>query len=251
LKRRDAETQRRRERREDAEISWIWCSHEGHEAIGTNALLPLDAGGGRIRVVWIVGQVRKMAENTDFRYFPNYKTLAQFESGPCSCHSTDQELSFLCLSGQYFANPDVPEAVCIGDLKAGVFRVYIDDYVTRLLEQSVRDTFPDWSSDQIQTHVERAVDELSRTPPVPWIQHNVWPSCHGDFCRYLGEWDQNKLNSMSDRDDRHSYLLSIIQEPQGVGDPERLWEEIGTGWTAIFAFECPSCGKLVAIDQSY
>jgi uncharacterized protein CbrC (UPF0167 family) len=192
-----------------------------------------------------------MRGDPDFRYFPDYKALAQFEPGPCSCHSTDQGPSFQCLTGQYFDNPDVPEAVCVEDLKAGVFRVYIDDYVIGLLEQSVRGIYPDWSSDQIQSHVERAIDELSRTPPVPWIQHNAWPACHGDFCRYLGEWDQNKLNGMADRGDGKSYLMSIIQEPEGVGDPDGLWENIGNGWAAIFVFECLSCGRHIAIDQSY
>jgi hypothetical protein len=56
---------------------------------------------------------------------------------------------------------------------------------------------------------------------------------------------------MAEQGDGKYYLMSIIQEPDGVGDPDGLWEEIGTRWTVIFVFRCLSCGKLVAIDQSY
>ena len=45
--------------------------------------------------------------------------------------------------------------------------------------------------------------------------------------------------------------MSIIKEPEGLGDPEGLWEAVGTGWAAIFVFECLSCGELIAIEQSY
>jgi uncharacterized protein CbrC (UPF0167 family) len=192
-----------------------------------------------------------MPSDIRFKYSPEYENNASFEEPPCDCTGGAGELSFLCLSGVYFDDPDAPEAVCLNDLVTGRVRVYIDDWVTRQLEQSVKKTHPDWTDTQLQSHVDQAVDELSRTPPVPWIQNNLWPSCHGDFCRYLGEWDQEKLTQASPDGNGQAYLMSIIQDPEGLGYPDQLWRSIGDNWARIYVFQCLVCERLIAIDQSF
>lgn len=185
-----------------------------------------------------------MSNQHSFLYFPDYEMWARFSEEPCDCDSP-------CLDGAWFDGPDIPEAVCSQDLISARVRNHIPDYLKDQLAQSVALTHGDWASDQIRQHIEDAVDRLSRTPPVPWIQNNDWPVHHGDFCRYIGEWDQPRLSAESPDGDGKKYLMSIIEEPEGVGDPEALWESIGTEWTAVYVFECLECGKRIATEQSY
>ena len=30
-----------------------------------------------------------------------------------------------------------------------------------------------------------------------------------------------------------------------------LWEELGNEWAAVYVFECLTCGKVMAVEQSY
>ena len=192
-----------------------------------------------------------MHDRIEFRYFPDYEKWAEFEEPPCDCVGGTEEQSSTCLSGVFFDNPDAPESVCLSDLVEGIVPVDIPDWVREELEQSVKATYPGWTDTQVRTHVEKAVDELSRTPPVPWIQNNLWPSCHGDFCAYLGEWDQERLTEASPDGNGQSYLMSIIRDPEGLGDPDGLWQSIVTGWAQIYVFRCLTCEQLVAIDQAF
>jgi uncharacterized protein CbrC (UPF0167 family) len=189
-----------------------------------------------------------MSELHEFKYFPNYQTWARFTEDDCNC-----PLDELCLDGVFFGDPDVPDAICLSWLMAGQYRVEIGHYLIRLLEQSVRLEHPEWSDQQVTVHVDQSVDALSRTPPVPWIQHNNWPVCHGDFCRYDGEWRQDQFIQAAPDGDGVSYLVSILDEPnrERIGDPIGLWESISNGWTTVFVFTCLTCGRRIAVDQSY
>jgi uncharacterized protein CbrC (UPF0167 family) len=115
----------------------------------------------------------------------------------------------------------------------------------------VRVSYPEWSTERIDEYVSEAVDTLSRTPPVRWIQSNLWPVHHGDFCRYIGEWDQEKLTEDAKADDGRSYLSSILEDSSSVEDVDGLWASIGDGWTEVFVFECLKCGRRIAVAQSY
>lgn len=180
-----------------------------------------------------------------FKYFTDYKKWARFTDSACDCNGP-------CLEGIYFEDPDIPEAVCLRDLVAGKYRVSISEYSRRQLRDSVVAAHSNWTDAQIGDFVQSAIDELSRTPPAPWVQQsNLWPAHHGDFCRYIGEWDQDRLNKEASDGDGERFLMSIIQEPYGVADPHRLWGEIGTGWTVMFVFECLICDQRIAVDQSF
>ena len=142
--------------------------------------------------------------------------------------------------------------MCLTDLISGKYRVSISDYTRGKLTQSVIDTYPDWPEHRVNDHVNVAVDELSRTPPAQWIQYNDnWPVHHGDFCQYLGEWDQARLNAEAPDGDGTSFLLSIIYEPENLGSIDRLWNDVGTGWEVIFVFACLTCGQRIGVDQGY
>jgi uncharacterized protein CbrC (UPF0167 family) len=90
------------------------------------------------------------------------------------------------------------------------------------LAQSVSETNSSWSQDQRSKAIEGAIDEMSRTPPVPWVQQNFWPAHHGDFCRYVGEWSQKRLTDEASNQNGLEYLLSILRDPAGVSDPKAL-----------------------------
>lgn len=109
-----------------------------------------------------------MAEDAKFKYFPDYERWARFTDRPAECGGP-------YLEGVYFEDPDVPDAVCLQDLISGRHRVYVPDYLRQELEKSTMATYPDWPSGRAREHIQRAIDELSRTPPVPWIQPNRWP----------------------------------------------------------------------------
>jgi hypothetical protein len=99
-------------------------------------------------------------EQGDFRYFADFGRWAQFAEEPCGCDGP-------CLEGVYFDDPDVPEAVCLQSLVSGVVRVDAAGYLIAKLRESVRASFPEWSTERVNAHVSEAVDTLSRTPPVP------------------------------------------------------------------------------------
>lgn len=187
-----------------------------------------------------------MSNQIEFKYFPDYMKFARFVEDPC-----DNCSSNICLNGAYFEDAEVPDSVCLDLLVSGKYRVYIPDYLKEDLENSVRATYPTWTEEEIRRHIEVIVDELSRTPPVPWIQNNNWPVHHGDFCRYIGEWDQVMLTKESQNGDGLSYLMSILADPEDIGDIQSLWESIGNGWTVVFVFECLLCNQRIAIEQSY
>lgn len=179
-----------------------------------------------------------------FTYFPDYRRWARFVDEPCDCAGP-------CLNGLYFEDPDVPDAVCLERLISGAVRVAVPAYLRDTLARSAAATHPGWPAERLAAHVAAAVDTLSRTPPVPWVQHNSWPVHHGDFCCYLGEWDQAALTAASPTGDGRAYLLSLVEAPPAVADPEALWVAVGSGWATVFGFACLTCGHRVAVVQSY
>lgn len=187
-----------------------------------------------------------MSRELAFRYFPNYKKEARFTDQPCEVCGDRP-----CLAGVYFGITDGPEAVCLNCLVMGKVVVDIPTYLKNQLEESVKIVNPGWQEEQTKTYIGGVVEALSRTPPVPWIQNNNWPVHHGDFCRYLGEWSQARLAQEAPDGDGKTYLMSILEAPDEVGDPEGLWESIADEWTAVFVFECFTCNKRIAIEQSY
>jgi uncharacterized protein CbrC (UPF0167 family) len=183
-----------------------------------------------------------------FRYFPDWESKAAISKEECNC--TDD---LPCLEPIFFEDPDIETPVCVVDLSRGDVRVAIPDHLIETLDVSIRKYFPDLELTARTMKVKQLVDVLSRTPPVPWIQHNAWPVSMGDFCRYIGEWDQHEFDVHSQNKEGKSFLWSILEEycrnrRQSV---ESLWDEMEVGKSTVYVFECLTSGRLIAVDQSY
>jgi uncharacterized protein CbrC (UPF0167 family) len=181
----------------------------------------------------------------NFKYFADYQRWASFTTQPHTCPNSE------ALDGVFFDDSNVPDIVCLADLVAGKTRVYIPEYLIEELKKSIHQTYPNSSDEVIENMVNTKVDELSRTPPVPWIQNNNWPIRNGDFCRYIGEWKQEDLCSQAADGDGFTYLFSILEHADDYKEREGLWDAIKTDWTSIFVFEDLANGGRVAIEQSY
>jgi uncharacterized protein CbrC (UPF0167 family) len=184
----------------------------------------------------------------NFKYFPEYRKWARFISEDCQCLHTEPCLDYLC-----FDDPDIKSPVCLSDLVEGRIRVSIPASVVNDLKGSVKGFYSNQSEEQIETRVNRSVDELSRTPPIPWIQGNDWPVCCGDFGQYLGEWDQSQFDAEAANANGKEFLWSILSEWCQLrrSSIEDIWTEMGAHWTTIFVFRCLNCDRLIAVDQSY
>jgi uncharacterized protein CbrC (UPF0167 family) len=178
-----------------------------------------------------------MAEAPFYKYFENPLQNAAFTDQKCQiCGSHEY-----CLEGVYFDRGDEVESVCLSCLQAGKVTVNVPDHVKQKIS-SVHD----------EKSANESIETLRRTPPVPWIQYNDWVVCCGDFGRYIGEWNRDKFNQESPDGDGMKYLMSLLDEfsLSRVQNPELLWNSIGAT-TAVFVFECLSCGKRTAVVQSY
>lgn len=189
-----------------------------------------------------------MRKQIKFRYFPEYKKWAKFSNEKCLCLD-----NLPCLDAIYFENPDIEDPVCLDLLVNGQVQVEIPDYLQKQLLNSLQKTHPDWNEGHINNLAAQIVDTLSKTPPIPWIQHNAWPVCCGDFCCYLGEWDHERISEASPDGDGSAFLWAMLEEPyrKRRENPNNLWQEIKSRWTVIYVFRCFECDKLIAVDQSY
>lgn len=168
-----------------------------------------------------------------FKYFDNPLENAEFIDEKCqSCGSEEN-----CLEGVYFNEHDDVVSVCLSCLKEGLIRVDIPDYIRKEIKGS--DKFD-------------KIDELERTPPVPWIQYNEWPVCCNDFTKYIGEWGRGRLIKESQDGNGLNYLLSILLQDikERIVNEKNFWSEIGN-LIAIYVFECQTCSKRIAVSQSY
>ena len=183
-----------------------------------------------------------------FKYFPEYDKWAKFSDEECHCQG---ELP--CLDPIFFENPNLNDPVCLDLLADGRVQVEIPDWLQKQLLASIVKTHPNWEDYQVKHFATLLVDELSRTPPVPWIQHNAWPVCCGDFCCYLGEWNQDRFIEVSPDGNGSAFLWAILEDSHRNrrDDPYQLWQEIKSEWTTIYVFKCFTCDKFIAVDQSY
>ena len=192
-----------------------------------------------------------MPNQYTFPYFPDYMKWAYFTDPPWLC-CEDGETP--CLVGTYFdGSEDLPDEICLHDLVTGKYRVDVPDYLEQALARSIQATFSDLAADEVQLRCSAAVAALSKTPPVPWIQSNAWPVCHGDFCQYTGEWNQEELTKHAPDGNGLAYLMTILVnlDTSPIANPAGLWDEIASGWTTIFVFQCFTCGKRLAQEQSF
>lgn len=187
-------------------------------------------------------------QKKEFKYFPEYEKWARFADRQ-NLRPDDSP----CLEGVYFENPDIEEPVCLDLLVNGQVKVEIPNYLHKQLLNSIRKKHSGWDENRVMNFAAQILDALSRTPPIPWIQHNAWPVCCGDFCCYLGEWSDEQLTKSSPDGDGGAYLWTILEDSHRSrrDNPYHLWQEVMSGWTTIYMFQCFECNKLIAVDQSY
>jgi uncharacterized protein UPF0167 len=132
--------------------------------------------------------------------------------------------------------------------------VEVPRWVQHELETGIDRTHPDWSEQQRSRYVSERVNELARTPPVPWLQNNEWPVCGDDFAEYNDEVTKELLLQQHETvAEARSTLRGILKDAmpsweQGDNDVDMEWEELGN-YLAIFLFRCQD-GKPVYIVQT-
>ncbi len=179
-----------------------------------------------------------------FKYFKNVAENAEFIDENCDiCNSKEN-----CLEGVYFSGDIDYNSVCLKCLLEGKVKNTIPSYVIKNLEISMKKE----STYSINSMKEK-IKELEKTPPIPWIQYNNWPSCCGDFACYIGEWEQEDfINYLNNKENSIVFLNKSLDEStkNKVDDINVLWEDIGYN-TAAFVFQCLHCGKFIITCQSY
>lgn len=183
----------------------------------------------------------RKTQQISFKYSPYWRKVAPWRDD-CDCPEDDP-----CIEGIFFDDPDVDEGVCLSELLSGRVKVSIPNYLRQHLIQSLQASGKKTSEE----YLDAAIDELSRTPPVPWIQHNEWPVCCGDFCQYLGEL--RKLPEEIEPIVEATTLWEVTEETsrQKFTDAQSLWKCINSDWCSGFLFECAVCKKRVVVIQSY
>ena len=182
-----------------------------------------------------------------FKYYNHPEVNAILTQVKCqSCDSEEY-----CLEGEYFDLGGSVESVCLSCLSKGKITVNIPNFIRNRIKNHLtgNGTASDESS---QERAHQLIDELSKNPPVPWIQYNDWPVCCDDFCRYLGEWDRSTVVEKAQNKNPQDYLMSILEEfsKEKIDNFDSFWNDIGNE-TAIFVFECIKCSKIIAVCQSY
>lgn len=175
-----------------------------------------------------------------FRYFPDYPVGAPLEAPACALCGASP-----AIPGQWLAKDDdgtrrdaCAECVAIGNTHADV-----PSWIERDLLASVEAQHPDWSIEKRSSYVAARIAELSRTPPIAWIQDNEWPVCGDDFAAYVGELTREGLERQyGGIVPGKAALRRIIEQerPAWTKDEETLdwqWSELGN-FLAVFVFRC-------------
>jgi hypothetical protein len=182
-----------------------------------------------------------------FRYLSRPEQNIAFSEIECQC-------GFIpCLDTTWFNQPDLPESVCIDDLVSGKVHVEIPQWIVEELRTSVKTYHPEWNESEIDHDVILKTDELSRTPPVCWLQSNEWPIRNGDYCRYLGEWRLEKWVELYPDVKIDELVWGLLDQKSRMAWKlkEHFHESLLSGWTVTFVFQDISTSDIVVIDQSY
>lgn len=184
--------------------------------------------------------------NIKFKYYRDVLNNAIFTDKKCEICGSEE----FCLDGAYFEYTQDVEAVCLKCLKAGKIVVDIPQYLIDRITSETSKIYEDKAEKRKRIGI--IVDELRRTPPVPWIQNNDWQICCNDFMEYIGEWDKEEIIVNSECENPREYLMNIMEESfrNRIDNVDYFWEEIGYD-VAIFVFKCIHCSKYTAVWQSY
>lgn len=166
----------------------------------------------------------------DFKYFRDVHQAA-FTEEPCQyCNSTQN-----CLEGVYFERLDV-KSICLECFSKKRVCVEIPPYIrNRIKDNGIRKS-----------------NELSFTPPIPWVQHNDWAVCCDDYMEYIGEWEQDQFDDFSTEKDGIALLEELLDDKTRgrVDDITVLWDDLGYD-TVAYVFKCRICGKMRVVCQSF
>lgn len=181
-----------------------------------------------------------------FKYFEDPLKNADMRKGNCQICGADR----LCLEGIHFDSEDEVELVCLACLQSGKFKVNISSFLEERIYNHLHDVYPQYEKSETEFQVKALTEELSKNPPVPWIQYNDWPVCCGDFAKYIGEWNKEDIDKKSSNG--KEYIMEIMDDfSKGkIEDIDVFWDDIGE-FTAIFVFKCIKCSRLIAVSQAY
>lgn len=184
----------------------------------------------------------------NFKYFDDVIKNAEYSDDKCEICGSDE----YCLEGEYFDHEEDIISVCIDCLRKGKVTVNIPDFIKERLYKNLKENETGLDETKLKQKLKSCVQELEKTPPVPWIQYNDWPVCCGEFARYMGEWDQDEINDNAPYGNGKEYIMNILDEfsKSKIDDIDEFWDDIGID-TSIFIFKCINCSKLIAICQSY
>ena len=185
--------------------------------------------------VWYI--YSKLGDPPEFKYYALPKNEAEYTDIPCECCGTTD----YCLDGRYFGNGVRVKSVCVFCLKEGKKRVVVPDNIQMKLLKHLQDLHPDKPEAELKKEALAKIDELERTPPVPWLTKNEWPVANGDFARYEYPVDQDLF------DEEKEYFYSVVQGIEKITDKEKLWDEMDKKIT-IFGFSVIGSKKFTRIS---
>jgi hypothetical protein len=177
-----------------------------------------------------------LGDPPEFKYFALPKDQAEYTNIPCECCGTRD----YCLDGRYFGDGARVKSVCVYCLKEGKKRVLIPDNIQMKLLKHLQELHPDKPESELKKDALIKIDELERTPPVPWLTKNEWPVGNGDFTRYEFTLEQDLFHKGKE------YFYSVVQGIEKIKDKERLWDEIGKKIT-VFGFSVIGTEKYAEI----
>ena len=166
-----------------------------------------------------------------YKYYSNVEKNADFTEEPCQFCGTKED----CLEGIYFGQSDIT-SVCLSCLDKKKIEVDIPDYL----------------QNRIKNNASSKIETLKYTPPIPWVQFNDWQVCCDDYMKYIGEWEQEDFINEAVDGDGINLLKHLLNEDtlSRVDDINVLWEDIGYD-TVAYVFQCPNCGRITVVCQSY
>jgi uncharacterized protein CbrC (UPF0167 family) len=235
----------------------IKCQLMEIKRIVDNRIIPTDEEKERIRVGYLIerefdgaGELPEygklvaeigyiydaLGDPPEFKYFTLPKEKATYVDIPCECCGT----AGYCLDGQYFGEGAKVKSVCVFCLKEGKKRVLVPDSIQMKLLTHLQELYPDKPDVELKKEALAKIDELERTPPVPWLTKNEWPVGNGDFTRYKYPMNQDMFYEGKE------YFYSVVQGIEQIKDKEKLWDEIGKRIT-VFGFSVIGTEKYTEI----
>jgi len=121
--------------------------------------------------------------------------------------------------------------------------VAVPEHIQIKLLNHLRQFYPDKPESEIREMATAKVDELERTPPVPWLTQNEWPVANGDFAEYRLLLEREVFEVKRD-------FFNIVAGIERVKDKEELWNQIGKS-IVVFSFSVVGAENIkIAVPQS-